>query len=124
EGERLIFKDDFAVAFCPYASRFNYEAWLFPKRHTNQLEGCDDNELRSMASALKRVLTRLREIDAPYNFYLHYHDDPDFHFHIEVCPRISKLGGLELGAGIFINSVSPEEAAGFYRQKLAFRASF
>ncbi len=32
-------------------------------------------------------------------------------WHIEVVPRLTVLAGIELGAGIYVNTVAPEEAA-------------
>ena len=32
-------------------------------------------------------------------------------WHLEVVPRLTVLAGVELGAGIYVNTVSPEEAA-------------
>ena len=37
------------------------------------------------------------------------HDGP--HWHLEVFPRTTRLAGLELGAGVYIDSVAPEDAA-------------
>jgi galactose-1-phosphate uridylyltransferase len=33
------------------------------------------------------------------------------HWHIELVPRTTRFAGLELGAGVYINAVAPEEAA-------------
>jgi UDPglucose--hexose-1-phosphate uridylyltransferase len=33
------------------------------------------------------------------------------HWHIELVPRTTRLAGLELGAGVWINAGEPEEAA-------------
>jgi hypothetical protein len=37
------------------------------------------------------------------------------HFHIEVTPREATWSGFEYCSGTIINSVSPEDAAKFYR---------
>jgi hypothetical protein len=48
----------------------------------------------------------------PVNAWIHsLIDDAAYHWHIEVLPRISMPAGLELGAGIYLNSVRPEDAA-------------
>ena len=46
------------------------------------------------------------------NAWLHDHG----HWHLEVLPRLTVFGGIELGAGIYVNSVAPEEAAAELRE--------
>ena len=33
------------------------------------------------------------------------------HWHIEVLPRLTVFAGIELGGGIYVNSLAPEDAA-------------
>ncbi len=47
----------------------------------------------------------------PINLWLH----AGTHWHVEILPRLSVLAGLELGAGIYVNTVPPEDAAGRLR---------
>src|SRR3990167_5812070 len=103
------------IAFAPFASRFNFEAWIFPKRHVKSITDMYDNELYDIASALKKILMKLKEKNISYNFYLHYAPKgKGLNFHIEITPRIAKWGGFELSTGAIINSVMPEDAARFY----------
>ena len=114
ESLRRCFENDDFVAFTPYASRFNYEIWIFPKTHIRTLG--DVQNLGSLAEIMKKVLKKLKSIGADYNYYVHYSPEgEDLHFHIEVAPRIATWAGFELGSGDVINSVSPEDAAKFYR---------
>lgn len=114
---RRCFENSHAVAFTPYSSRFNFEIWVFPKRHFRQLSDATADELAGISQLLQQTLARLRELNAPYNFVLHYLPaaGDDFHFHIEVQPRLSVWAGFEFNTGIVINSVTPEDAARFYR---------
>ncbi|MBI2550111.1 DUF4931 domain-containing protein [Candidatus Woesearchaeota archaeon] len=115
---RRCFENDHAVAFTPYASRFNFEIWIFPKRHFRQLSGATQEELAGISRLLQQALAKLKELNAPYNYVLHYlpvAEDGDFHFHIEMQPRFSIWAGFELTTDIIINSVAPEDAAKFYR---------
>jgi UDPglucose--hexose-1-phosphate uridylyltransferase len=43
----------------------------------------------------------------PLNAWLH--DGP--HWHLELFPRTTRLAGLELGAGVYIDPVAPEVCA-------------
>ncbi len=115
KSRRKIFETKNVVAFAPYASRFNYEAWIFPKKHRKTFEELEENEITDFALALKKILVKLKKINASYNFYIHYSPDKkNLHFHIEIAPRIATWGGFELGTNFIINSVMPEDAAMFY----------
>jgi len=116
KSKRWIKQNKNFVAFCPYASRFNYEAWIFPKKHIKNITEMNDNEINDLAELLKHILVKINKITDSYNFFLHYAPKgKDLHFHIEVCPRIATWAGFELGSNDIINSVSPETAAKYYR---------
>ena len=116
QSYRRCFENDSFVAFTPYASRFNYEIWIFPKRHLRALNELTKEELDDCADILTKVVRKLKELNVSYNYYLHYSpENEDLHFHIEVAPRIATWAGFELGSEAVINSVSPEDAARFYR---------
>jgi len=114
--KRKITENKNIIAFAPYASMFNFEAWIFPKRHVKNITAMYEHELYDMASTLKKILLKLKKLNASYNFFLNYAPQGyDLHFHIEVTPRLAKWGGFELSTGATINSIMPEDAAKFYR---------
>ena len=116
ESHRRVWEDDNIVAFCPYASRFNYEVWVFPKRHVSELNELNEEELTSLSKAMKYILSRLKDIGAEFNYFLNYsHDSDELHFHIRVNPRFAIWAGFEWSTDCIINSVPPEDAAKFYR---------
>jgi UDPglucose--hexose-1-phosphate uridylyltransferase len=39
-----------------------------------------------------------------------------FHWYLSVIPRLTRTAGFELGSGMFINTVIPEQAAEFLRK--------
>lgn len=112
---RRCFENDSFVAFTPYASRFHYEIWVFPKKHVNSITIMNDAMLLDLAKIMKKILVKLAELGASYNYVLHYHNDDAFHFHIEVLPRMAEWAGFEYSTNMAINSVTPEDAAKFYR---------
>ena len=114
-SDRRVHENEQAVAFCPYASRFPFEVWLMPKAHVSSITDLDEAQLKGLVELLRKILVKLKELNAPYNYYLHYHVE-DFHFHIEVTPRIAKWAGFELSTNTYINIMSPEKAAEFYRK--------
>ena len=116
KSKRKIFETKNVLAFAPFASRFNYEAWIFPKNHRKTLGELNDEELKDFAAAMKKIIFKLKKLNASYNFYLHYSPNKEnLHFHMEIAPRIATWGGFELSTNFIINSVMPENAARFYR---------
>ncbi len=113
-SQRFCFENNEFMAFTPYASRHEYELWMFPRSHVPSLTQLDPAPLVPL---LKRALTRLGDIDASFNFVLH--DDPtseSYHAHLELYPRTGSWGGFERGTNTMINPVPPEQAAAFYRE--------
>jgi len=115
--ERLLYADDHAVAFAPYASRSPFEVWVVPRRHDADFARADNRDIIATAEALRQVLGRLAaSLDGPpYNLVLHSAPlreqvDATYHWHWEVHPRLREIAGLELGTGLPVNSVSPEDA--------------
>ncbi|MEM3373647.1 MAG: galactose-1-phosphate uridylyltransferase [Candidatus Woesearchaeota archaeon] len=116
---RRCYENNNFIAFTPYASRFPFEIWLMPKNHYSSIDEIEDNLFYDLAEILKKILLKLKELNADYNFYLQYSPNIDLkekmHFHIEICPRLSIQAGFELSTNTFINTISPEDAALFYR---------
>ena len=117
KSKRKIFETKNVVAIAPFASRFNYEAWIFTKRHKKNFEELSEEEFMDISIALKKILFKLKKINAPYNFYVHQSPlKEDLHFHIEITPRIATWAGFELSTNATINSVLPEDAAKYYKK--------
>jgi UDPglucose--hexose-1-phosphate uridylyltransferase len=117
-SDRRVFEDEHFVAFTPYASRFPYEVWVFPKNHYPNIALLRNEELFALAGVLKKLLLRLDDLGyPPFNLKIHNADlkGENFHFHIEISPRLAIWAGFELETGTVINTVSPEDAAKFYR---------
>ena len=115
-SSRLIYKDKHIIAFCPYASMHNYEVWIMPIRHVDNISNLTKEEIKSFAKILKISLKKVRKLGLPYNYYFHQViNDEDQHLYMKVIPRGSVWAGVEIGSGIIINPISPEKAAKFYR---------
>jgi UDPglucose--hexose-1-phosphate uridylyltransferase len=132
-GERIVLCNDQFVAIAPFASRFPFEIFLAPRYHNHSFAEISDAMIRHLALALKEVLLRIRKClnDPPYNFLIHtipnvkvrpkrtsYWDtiEVDFHWHIEIMPRLTGIAGFEWGTGFYINPTAPEEAAKYLRE--------
>lgn len=71
----------------------------------------------SFAKFLKKILKKIDLLGLPYNYYFHQViNDEDQHLYMKITPRGSVWAGVEIGSGLIINPVSPEEAAKFYRK--------
>lgn len=131
-AERLILQTDNFVAFAPYASRFPGEVMVIPKNHSFSYKLISKTELGDLAYVLKKVCGSIHRgfSDPPYNLVLT--DSPnllpqpdywktieqDFHWHIEIIPRVYRTTGFELGTGFYINRYGPEKSAKMLRANL------
>lgn len=136
--ERLVFDQWGYVAFCANAGRQPYETWLLPKVHASRFELLTEQQIDNLAHAMHALLSRLEAAVPGVSYNMVLHSSPFerpgtsegqgrlagggsdrwgecYHWHWELIPRLSLLAGVELGAGVFINSLSPERAAGFLR---------
>jgi len=94
------------VALAAPAGRAPYELVIAPRRHAADPS---EGDLVDAALLLRDSIRRLREVEGPIplNAWLH----TGGHWHLELVPRLTVFAGLELGAGIYVNSLAPEEAA-------------
>lgn len=115
-GPRWISSGKNVCALTPYASLYNYEAWIMPWRRVDNVSLLTDGEIREMAEYLKKILVRIDEEGLPYNYYLHQViGDRHEHMYLRIAPRRDVWAGVELGSRLVVNTVTPEDAAAFYR---------
>ncbi|MFH0793254.1 MAG: galactose-1-phosphate uridylyltransferase [bacterium] len=134
DRSRVILENDAFLCICPFASKFPFEAQIYPKRHQAFFTTTTDEELPQLATALQVVLRALKNAlaDPPYNYILHFAPSysgeqhqrlrrrlfEEFHWYVEVIPRITRLAGFEVGTGCFINPTLPEKAAAYLRDMI------
>jgi UDPglucose--hexose-1-phosphate uridylyltransferase len=133
EGERIVIEDEHFVVFAPFGSSFPFELRIAPKRHSHDFSVIDEEHLYHFSTVVKDVLVRLRKVlnDPPYNFILHTAPPAatrvgkpdywssigeDYHWYLELIPRMTMIAGFEWGTGFQINPTSPEDAARFLRE--------
>jgi UDPglucose--hexose-1-phosphate uridylyltransferase len=93
------------------AGRAPYELLIAPTEHR------PDGDADLFAAALRLLregISRLRGVEGPVPINAWAHGGG--HWHLEVLPRLTVLAGLELGAGLYVNSTPPEEAAAALRK--------
>ena len=123
EKVRVVSENSNFIAFCPFVPRFPYETWILPKTHDQHFKSIDDNRVGDMASVLKDTLMRIKKAlnDPPYNFIIHTSPvrdgiNEEFHWHLEIIPKLAQVAGFEWGSGFYINPTSPECAADYLRK--------
>ncbi len=131
DKERLILEIDGFIAIAPFASRFPFEVWILPKKHSSDFVNCCEAEFKNnLAKVIKIVLAKLKKAlnDPPYNYIIHTAPfrrekagywktiSQDYHWHIEIMPRLTRVAGFEWGSGFYICPLPPETAAKFLRE--------
>ncbi len=128
--ERLILDIDGFIAVTPFAARFPFEVWILPKKHSPDFISLEMSMRLDLARVIKKVLAKLKKglNDPPYNYVLHTAPfrrqkvgywksiDHDYHWHIEIMPRLTRVAGFEWGTGFYICPLPPEDAAKFLRE--------
>jgi UDPglucose--hexose-1-phosphate uridylyltransferase len=104
-----VLEQDGVAAGCPVASRVPYEVVIAPLRPEPNGLRSDllGPALRVLAEIVRRLQRARGEPLVPLNAWLH----AGAHWHLELFPRTTRLAGLELGAGVYVDPVAPEEAA-------------
>jgi UDPglucose--hexose-1-phosphate uridylyltransferase len=110
--ERIVAIDDEAVALAPFAARVPFHLVLAPRTPVARFS--DDGPLGGRL--LHQVLNRLRVTLGtlpPLNMWVRTapRDAASFCWRIEIMPRLAQLAGLELGTGVHLNVLAPEDAA-------------
>ena len=131
EDMRISCKADGFLAINPFCSRFPFETWILPARHSCDFDSMGKEEMLNFGNIFKEVFVKMHKLlgDFPYNTILHtapfrrrrkksYWEtiEEDYHWHVEIMPRLTQVAGFEWGSGFYINSVSPEDACKFMKK--------
>jgi UDPglucose--hexose-1-phosphate uridylyltransferase len=110
--ERVFAIDDEAVALCPFGALVPFHFQIAPRRPAARFS--DDGPLgaRLLHEALTRLGATLGALP-PLNMWVRTapRDAERFCWRIEVMPRLAQLAGLEIGTGVHLNALAPEDAA-------------
>jgi len=124
DGQRIIYENEKFVVLCPFAPQVSFEVRVYPKKHEPYFEKMNENEKMLFAEALQKALSKIYEAlrDPAYNFYIHTAPSDGktydkYHWHLNILPKTAVWAGFELGAGVEISTITPEDAAAFLRKQ-------
>ena len=130
--DRVIAENGHFIAITPFAARFLFEVWIIPKKHccdfAKGIQGMETDLAALLRDILRRIKIGLN--DPAYNYVIHsapfrreeelkkqYQTiEEDYHWHIEIMPRLTRVAGFEKGTGFYICAVPPESMAEFLRE--------
>jgi UDPglucose--hexose-1-phosphate uridylyltransferase len=121
---RVVCANEGFVAIEPFAPRFPFETWVLPREHEGAIEAMTDNQIVDFVGVLKESIQRINLAlnHPPYNFVVHtspcndWKDTRQYHWHVEIMPKLTKVAGFEWGTGFYINPTPPEAAAAYLRE--------
>ncbi|HLV87977.1 MAG TPA: galactose-1-phosphate uridylyltransferase [Candidatus Sulfotelmatobacter sp.] len=127
---RIVLKGEHFVAMEVFAAPTPFATHIFPLRHMASFGDISDHEISDLARVLRTMLGKIYVgLENPdLNFTIRsgpteYSDARHFHWYVSVIPRLTRVAGFELGSGMFINTVLPEEAAEFLRKVTVDKAA-
>lgn len=123
QRDRIVTNTDDFVCFHPYASHTPWETWIIPKKHYPSFGDLPAEYLKKLAVVLRDALRYLYEIldDPAFNLMIdttstNDEKSPYYHWHIRIMPRLIMTSGFEMGSGINVTTISPEETASLMKQ--------
>ncbi len=122
ESPRLVLSSEGFKAFTSHAGREPYELIVAPKRHEREFTQVSEEELHELAEVLLKLFKAVHRVLGESSFNLVLHTMPktvkDFHWHIELIPRLLLPTGIDVGLQVYVNTLPPEEAAKRLREAL------
>ncbi|MCK5214621.1 MAG: galactose-1-phosphate uridylyltransferase [Candidatus Omnitrophica bacterium] len=130
-GKRVVAETEHFIAITPFAPRFPFELTILPKEHHCDFSQGIVGHEEDLAKILKDILSRIKVglEDPAYNYIIQTAPfnrlkrgdrwqtiKQDYHWHIEVLPRLSLAAGFEKGTGFYICPIPPEDTAEFLRE--------
>lgn len=129
DGQRIVYNGEHWIAFVPKAARWPFEVQLFTKRPLTRIRDLDEGERAEFSTAYLSLLRSLDAVlDMPMPYIAAWHqapvhaDDEESRLFLEVfslrraAGKLKYLAGSESAAWVWINDISPEQAAQALRE--------
>jgi UDPglucose--hexose-1-phosphate uridylyltransferase len=122
ERKRIVYENKEFIVFCPYVSKYPYELRIFSKESHAHFHQISEASEEFLADAIYTSLQKMKgALDSPpFNMFVHtaplandfgVHTHEFYHWHIEIIPHLKIDAGFEMGTGIEVNPVDPDESA-------------
>ena len=108
-----VWENSFAAVVAPEFARFGFELWVIPKKHVSRLQDLSVKDGVMLLQAVQQCIKKTYGIVEAYNFVVH----ETGHLHVEFYPRKSVWAGVELGAGVIINSHAQKDVLSELKKK-------
>jgi UDPglucose--hexose-1-phosphate uridylyltransferase len=131
-GERIVAANDEWIAFVPYAARWPFEVYVFPRRRVPDLPALDDDARAAFGPFYTDILRRFDGLfGSPMPYISAWNQAPVregrdaswLHLRLfstrRAAGRLKYLAGSEAAMGAFVNDVRPEDAARALREVAA-----
>ncbi len=114
--ERLVAIDDEAALICPWASRSPFELRIVPRSENARFEAGGGGA--AMLGIAVRALAERFGTSPELNLWVRTAPQgaEQFHWHIDIAPRLAVRAGFEMATGVDINVYPPERAAADLRE--------
>lgn len=133
QSARVVEESADYVTLCPFASRYAYETWILPKIHSSSFETTIEpaGQRAQLARIFWSALRKTESVSASLHFVLHTEPNlnvtrvmaeqwqsvrQDYHWHIELMPRLDRRQKYLREEEFFLNTLTPEEAARVLRE--------
>ncbi len=114
----VVNENNYFMVYCPDFSQWPYEVWIAPKKEKTHFGQIEDDEITDLAEILQNTLRKLAGVYSEwvtakktfspvfsYNYYI-YHGE---NWYLRIIPRLIHRAGFELGTGLNVNIVDPQE---------------
>ena len=131
DGRRIVYSGEAWVAFVPRAARWPFEIQLFTRRPISRLTDLNEAERQEFSQAYLAILRGLDHVlGVPMPYISAWHqapvhaDDLDSRLFLEIfslrraAEKLKYLAGSESAAWVWINDISPEQAADALREAI------
>jgi UDPglucose--hexose-1-phosphate uridylyltransferase len=125
DKQRIIAENKNFIMFCPFVSRFPFEVWIIPRKHTSFFCQTPYELMPDLAVLLRSLIGKVKKVfgNPAYNFIVHSapinsdaNSTDSYHWHLEFIPQLTRVAGFEWGTGFYLVPTPPEVAAKLLRE--------
>ncbi len=117
KDERIVYQNEEFLVLSPFAPNVAFQLVVTPKEHLSHFEDAKKKTMEYLTDAFSEAIRKIYYglKNPPYNFYLHSapcdgQNHNYYHWHFTILPKTATFAGFELGAGMEISTIKPEEA--------------